>query len=79
MTKTFGYCCPKMEITKYLILEGRLGDYGRFPLESSEERYIPATRTDLTLGRAFDSHPTQRNQNKREIMGEMVDSLNTSL
>ena len=61
MTKTFGYCCPKMEITKYLILEGRLGDYGRFPLESSEERYIPATQTwrwDLRLIR------TQHNETK---------------
>ena len=34
-----------MEITKYLILEGMLGNYGRIPLESSEERYIPATQT----------------------------------
>ena len=44
MIKTFGYCCPKMEITKYLILKRRLGNYGALPLESSEERYIPAIR-----------------------------------
>ena len=67
-----------MEITKYIILKGRLGNYGRFPLESSDGK-IHSGDTDLTLGRAFDSHPTQRNQNKTEIMGEMVDSLNTSL
>ena len=45
--RTDRLCCINIRviIIIIIIIEGRLENYGRFLLESSEERYIPVAQT----------------------------------